>query len=259
MSEWRAFKGILHRDLLVFWRNIRGNSVRIFVQPTFFLVVFGFIMPRLGLFERGYAEILIPGVVTIAAMSSSAFGSGALIGLSFFRNKEIRAHIISPISIPVLVAEKVVYGVFQALVSSLSMLFMGWLLFRGSVSLSFPNPILLLLLIILTGIAFSGIGIAVGSRFRRPPIMFEVLQLLILPMIFFGGTFFPLNAIKEVSPFFYVALHVLPNVYTNEAMRALLTPQISHIPLAHSFLGLGVASTILVAIALREFRKRAIS
>lgn len=256
MSQFHAFKGILHRDLLVFWRNLRGNSVRIFVQPAFFLVVFGVLMPKLGLFAKGYAGVLIPGVVTISAMTAASFGVGALVGLSFFRNKEIRAHLLAPISLELFVLEKILYGVFQALVSSVSMLLVGWLMFRN---ISVPNPLWFLVIVSLTGIAFSSIGIAIGSRMRLPPVMFEVLQLIIMPMFFFGATFFPLSAIRELSPALFWALHLLPNVYTSEGLRALMTPEVPPLPLFYAIAGLVVWSALLFPLALKEFRRRAVS
>lgn len=257
MSQWKAFKGILHRDLLVFFRNLRGNSVRIFVQPTFFLVLFGIIMPKMGLFQQGYSDILIPGILTISAMTASSFGVGALVGLSFFRNKEIWAHLLAPISLPLFVVEKITYGIFQALLSAIIMLGVSFVIFPGT--LTFPSPVPFLVIIVLTSIIFSSLGIAIGSRFRRPPILFEVLQLVIMPLIFFGATFFPLSSVKEISPVFYVVLHLLPNVYTSEGLRALITPHIEHLPLQYTFIGLVLWSVPMFFIGLREFRKRAIS
>src|SRR3989338_2950105 len=138
MSQFHAFKGILHRDLLVFWRNLRGNSVRIFVQPAFFLVVFGVLMPKLGLFAKGYAGVLIPGVVTISAMTAASFGVGALVWLRFFRNPAIRAHLLAPLSLELFVLENIVSGVSRALVSSVSMLLVGGRRFRN---ISGRNPL----------------------------------------------------------------------------------------------------------------------
>lgn len=257
MSQWKAFFGILHRDLLVFMRNLRGNSVRIFVQPAFFLVLFGVVMPKMGLFQRGYSDILIPGIMSVSAMTASAFGVGGLVGMSFFRNKEIRAHLMAPISLPLFVIEKILYGIFQAIVSALIMLALSFLLFPGG--LTVPNPLLFLAIIALTSVIFSSFGLIVASRTYRPPIMFEVMNVVIMPLMFFGATYFPLSAVKDISPKFYAALHIIPNVYTSEGMRALLTPHTAHLPLATVFAGLAIWAVPMFFLALREFRRRAIN
>lgn len=257
MSQWKAFLGILHRDLLVFKRNLRGNSIRIFIHPAFFLVLFGIVMPKMGMFERGYSDILIPGIMSISIMTASAFGVGALVGLSFFRNKEIRAHLVSPISLPLFVVEKILYGIFQATISAIIMLLLSVLMFPAS--LQMPNPLIFIPLVALTSIIFSSFGLIVASRTYRPPIMFEMMNVVLMPLMFFGATYFPLNAVKQVSPVLHTCLHLLPNVYTSEGMRALLTPHVPHLPLWQVFTGLTLWAVPLFLIALKEFRRRAIS
>ncbi len=256
-SQLKAFMGILHRDFIVFWRNFHGNSIRIFIQPTFFLVLFGILMPKMGLFDRGYGDILVPGIMTISAMTASAFGVGALVGLSFFREREIKAHILTPISMPLLVFEKLLYGVFQATISAIIMFIIAYFLFPGT--LTIPNIFLFIGIITLTSVTFASFGIAVASRTRRPPIMFELLQIVIMPLMFFGATFFPLSMVKDLSPLFYKVLLILPNVYTSEGMRALITPHVEHLPLHYCFIGLIVWCIPMFLIGLREFKLRAIS
>ncbi len=256
MSQWQAFRGIFHRDLLVFWRNFRSNSIRVFVQPMFFMLLFGVVMPRMGLFQRSYSGILVPGMLSMSIMTASAFGVGSIIGIGLFRNKEIRAHILAPLSIELYVLEKILYGMVQALVSVVAMLAVAFALFPGT--LVFPNPVAFLAIVALTSMVFSSFGIIVASRTDRPPTMFEVLQLIIMPLMFFGATFFPLSAMKPFGAAYWI-LHLLPNVYASEGMRALLTPQVEHLPLGYALLFLVPWAAGLYAIALREFRSRIIS
>lgn len=256
MSVRKAFQGILHRDLLVFWRNFRSNSIRVFVQPMFFMLLFGVVMPRMGLFQRAYSDILVPGMLSMSIMTASAFGVGSIIGIGLFRNKEIRAHLMAPISLPLFVIEKILYGIFQAFVSAVAMLAVAFALFPGT--LTFPNPLPFIAIVVLSSTVFSSFGIIVASRTDRPPTMFEVLQLIIMPLMFFGATFFPLSAMRQFGAAYWI-LHLLPNVYASEGMRALLTPHTAHLPLATVFAGLGLWAVPMFFLALREFKRRAIN
>ncbi len=256
MSVWKAFLGIVHCDLLVFWRCFRCNSIRVFVQPMFFMLLFGVVMPRMGLFQRAYSDILVPGMLSMSIMTASAFGVGALVGISFFRNKEIRAHLMAPISLPLFVIEKILYGIFQAFVSAVAMLAVAFVLFPGT--LAIPNPVAFIAIVVLSSTVFSSFGIIVASRTDRPPTMFEVLQLIIMPLMFFGATFFPLSAMRQFGAVYWI-LHLLPNVYASEGMRALLTPHTAHLPLTTVFAGLGLWAVPMFFLALREFRRRAIN
>ncbi len=48
---------LLHRDLRVARRELPYFLLRVGLQPLLFTFIFGFVMPRLGIIQRGYTGI----------------------------------------------------------------------------------------------------------------------------------------------------------------------------------------------------------
>lgn len=252
-----AFWGVLYRDLLVFRKRIRGNLVRVALQPLFFLIVFGYIMPKIGLFQRGYGSLILPGLVTMSLMSSAMFGVAMTVGLGLYRNKGIRAELQSPITMFEMSVEKVLFGVIQGMFSAVIILIIGMLMLENIAitPLFFAG---FLMLAALTSAIFGCIGLLFGSLFRIPAAMFEASQLFLMPMMFFGATFFPLFRVEEVSTGLYWLLFIFPNTYTNEALRGLLLGM-EGLPIWLCFAVLLAFLVVLFLFAWRALTRRVIA
>src|SRR5260370_11271735 len=96
--------------------------------------------------------------------------------------------------------------------------------------LTFSNLGLLVLVTILSGAAFSAMGLFLGTAIAPQQIglMFSVI---LAPMIMFGCTYYPWVGLDRVPVMQYIVL-INPLVYVSEGMRAALTPTIRHMPLA---------------------------
>jgi len=103
---------------------------------------------------------------------------------------------------------------------------------------------MLLLVTILSGTAFSAIGLYLGTAIAPQQIglMFSVI---LAPMIMFGCTYDPWTGL------------INPLVYVSEGMRASLTPAIPHLPVAATFGALVVISSLFIWLGLRAFDRRA--
>jgi len=256
-GSFNAAVAILRRDMYVFCKEIGGNLLRIIGEPLFFLFVFGVLLPNLNLFQAGYIEILVPGIISMSTMTGSMRGVAAGIGLSFEYNEEIRAHILTPISMRTLALEKVICGTFQGIVSGTIVLALALVIFPGKFSFSPLFYFELLLIFIASGLTFASLGLALGSSFI-PETMFEVLFIIMMPMMFFGATFYPLSLLPEVHPaFFYLTLFI-PLTYISEGIRAILTPQIAFLPAIYCFIGIGVYFLIFFSLGVWAFKRRAI-
>src|SRR4030088_2303577 len=62
---------LLHRDLRVARRELPYFLLRVGLQPLLFTFIFGFVMPRLGIIQRGYTGMLLPGILGLSMTLSS--------------------------------------------------------------------------------------------------------------------------------------------------------------------------------------------
>ncbi|MEE8167805.1 MAG: ABC transporter permease [Candidatus Hydrothermarchaeales archaeon] len=256
--NYTAFKAVLRRDYWVFRKDIKGNSVRIILQPFFFLVTFGFILPKIRILPLEYADILLPGVIAISAMNAGIFSVAGPIVLSFDHKAEIMDHILSPISIFTLAAEKIIFGALQGLLSGTLIFLIGLLLLGSEASIDLSRPWLVLVIVALTGMAFASMGLILGTSIHRPPIMWETMFFILTPMMFFGGTFFPIKALNVLHPRLELLALIMPTTYASEGIRGVLTPHVEHLNPALAFAGLAFWVVILFALGLKSFERRAI-
>src|SRR3989338_4544220 len=257
--NYTAFRAIFRRDLKVFFSNFRHNMLRVILQPLFFIIVFGFMLTKGGVLSSDFSKYMVPGLITIGVMFSAGFGVVALVGLSFFRDKEIRSQIKSPISTELLGLEKIIYGTFQGVISGLIVLVLSWLILRNSIEIIFPDflhILLFLVVLVLTGIIFASLGLIVSSVFRIPALMFESFNLAVTTFMFFGGTFFSLELAERISPFLKYFLFLIPNVYTNEAIRGMIIPGVESLSVWYCILGLLIFAVLTVYLGIKAFKKR---
>jgi len=59
-----AFLNLLWRDLWVTLREWPAFLAQTFMQPLFFLFIFGKVLPKIGAAQGGYSILLLPGIIT---------------------------------------------------------------------------------------------------------------------------------------------------------------------------------------------------
>ena len=99
------------------------------------------------------------------------------------------------------------------------------------------------------------VGQGAGPDRIGPELMFGMV---ITPMIFFGCTYYPWNALDKF-PILKWAVLVNPLVYASEGMRAMLVPGFPHLSIVAVLAALVFFDVLLLALGLRQFEKKAIS
>src|ERR1044071_6206504 len=110
---------LLHRDLRVARRELQYFFMRVALQPLLFTFIFGYVMPRQGLVQPGYANMLLPGILALSITLSGMQAVALPLVVEFGWTKEIEDRLLAPISIAGVAFEKILMGLFQALVSGL--------------------------------------------------------------------------------------------------------------------------------------------
>src|SRR5207249_12071334 len=100
-------------------------------------------------------------------------------------------------------------------------------------------------------------GLALGCSVNQTHIGL-MFRMVLTPMTFFGCTYYPWSALNNFPTLQKVVL-INPLVYASEGLRASLVPQFPHLSLLAVLLGLTLFDVLLLAMGLRQFRRKAVS
>lgn len=256
VSKASIFFALLRRDIRVARRELPFFLLRTTLQPLMFIIVFGYLLPKMGFMKAGYSTALLPGVLAIS-LTFSAIQSVALPMVQDFGwTKEIEDRLLAPVPTTLVAAEKIIAGILQGFIAGLFVLPLARLIMGPIPNLTFAHIGTVLLITLLGGAAFSSLGMWLGTAIQPQQIglMFSVI---LAPMIFFGCAYYPWQGLSAVPVMKYAVL-INPLVYVAEGMRGALTPAAPHMPLG-AVVGALIAITVIFwSFGMRSFMKRAL-
>src|SRR5436309_4554688 len=247
---------LLHRELRVARREFWFFILRVGLQPLLFTFIFGYVMPRQGIVARGYTSLLLPGILALSMTLSGMQAVALPLVIEFGWTKEIEDRLLAPISIAGVAFEKILMGLFQALVAGLVVLPIAWAIMEEGLNFKLAHPVLLVSVAVLTGWVFSAFGLVLGT-ITAPQQIGLVFNVLLGPMIFFGCAYYPWETLK-IIPWFQKLVLINPLVYASEGFRAAVTAQLPHMPLWGIFGGLIGFSVLFTYLGMRNFDRRAV-
>jgi ABC-2 type transport system permease protein len=251
-----VFLALLRRDMRVARKEIVFFLIRTTMQPLLFVVVFGYLLPKMNFVGSGYQTALLPGILAVS-LSLSAIQSVALPMVQDFGwTKEIEDRLLAPISTSLVAAEKIVSGMIQGVISAAFVLPIARLVMGPIPALTLSHAGEVTLVVLLGSLAFSALGMWLGTAIAPQQIglMFSVI---VAPMIFFGCAYYPWRGLDVVPAMKYAVL-LDPMVYVSEGMRGALTPAVPHMPLSLVGGALVVIAGAFWITGIRSFYKRAI-
>ena len=256
VSFWTIFGALLRRDMRVARKELHFFLLRTTMQPLLFLIVFGYLLPRMGFVRGGYQSALLPGILAVSLCTSAIQSVALPMVQDFGWTREIEDRLLAPVPTWVVAAEKIVSGVLQGVIAALFVLPIARLIMGPIAHLTFTNLGGVAVVTVLGATAFSALGMWLGTGIAPQQIglMFSVI---IAPMLFFGCAYYPWRGLDAVPAMKWLVL-LNPLVYVAEGMRGALTPEVPHMPLPVSIGALLVVAAIFWTMGLRSFRKRAI-
>ena len=241
----RGAFAIFKHELMRAFRTIFGSIVSPVITTSLYLVVFGAamqgVMPGMG-GAGGYGAFIVPGLLMLTLLSEST--SNASFGIYM---PKFTGAIYELLSAPVGVTETLIGFVGAAAVKSLILaaIIMGTAAFI--VDYEVAHPILAVGYINLVSASFSLFGFIIGlwaDGFEK----LQIVPLLILtPLTFLGGTFYPISVLPE--PWQTIAM-VNPIVYLVSGLRWTFLGT-ADFPIALSFgmtIGFLVACIVVIAL-----------
>lgn len=240
---------IVQRDFMADIQDCKLAFVRLVVQPAVYIFVFGYLMGDFFKIPQGnYNEVLVPGIIAIAVMNGSFSNVGGAIASGYyFRCME--GWLLTPLSLRSLMAARIISGVLYGTASGGIVIFLAWMIVG-----IMPTGITILFLMIISGsLLFSLLTIVMFLTPVRPDKGQELFSFLLMPMTFFGCTFYSYFMLK--APFSYIAL-LFPTTYISEGLRAAYNPHMPHMDAGVVLAGLLSGLALLFYAADRVFHRR---
>jgi ABC-2 type transport system permease protein len=256
-----VFRGVWvvsYRELLRFFTE-RTRLFSSLFMPLVFLVIFGAGFNNIiGNLVPGvnFIKFVYPGIIAQTVLQSSIFS-----GLSIVWDREfgfLKEILVAPLGRSGIVLGKVAGSAAIALMQSIIMLIVAPIV---GVTLTPLIVAELIPVVILISISLSGLGVLIASRMRSQQGFQLIMQIVIFPLMFLSGVFFPVNT---VPAWMEVITKINPVTYGVDAIRqVILRGEISPLggspgqPLASNPIGvtvfghtMTVAQDILVVVGI---------
>lgn len=199
----RRFVPVWQRNLLVWRRYLLERVLSNIVEPLITLVAFGFGLGALLPLIDGvaYLPYLAGGTLCVSVMYSAKFES--LWGA--YSRMEVQhtwaAIMNAPVAIDDILLGEVAWAATKSLLTATAMLLVVWALGIAHT----PRALLVLPLSFFAGASFSAMALIVNACAKGWDTLSTYFTIVVTPMIFLGGVFFPLSRLpawlQEISVF----------------------------------------------------------
>ena len=190
----RGSAAIWRRDMLVLRRNIISELVAVLAYPLTIYLAFAIGMKGyIGLVEGvPYGLFIAPGLITMTAVNAAY--SESVWSLWFHRKVQftVESYRVTPISVSEIIIAKILSGFAHGLIKGLAV---GLVIFIIT-PFKFPfDHLLAYSAFLIPGSAFfSCAGVICGTVLDKPETIGRVEAVIIMPLIFMSGLFFPLSS-----------------------------------------------------------------
>lgn len=231
MSNLRGIYTIWYRDMLRFWHD-RIRMLGSITFPLLFLFVFGTgLRARMGALSPGidFTQFMFPGVISMTLMMSSF-----MAGVSVVWDREfgfLKEVLVAPISRSSVALGKTLGAATVALLQGLLILCLGPLV---GVSLPLHTVLALLPLMFLLAGSIGSFGVVLATRIRSMEAFQAAMQMLMFPMVFLSGAFFPLG---DLPGWMDILVKLNPATYGVASMRLLVLGSAPDSPFAVTLFG----------------------
>ena len=206
---------VAYRELLRFIQE-RSRIFSSFAMPLLFLIIFGAGFNRIiGAMTPGvdFIQFMYPGIIAMTVLMNSVMS-----GLSVVWDREfgfLKEILAAPLGRSGIVLGKAVGSASVSVVQGIIMLVLAPIV---GVSLSPMLVVKLIPTLVVISVSLSGLGVLVASRMRSQQGFQIIVQIIIMPLIFLSGVFFPVN---NVPTWLEVISKINPLTYGVDAIRQL--------------------------------------
>ncbi|MFE2587036.1 ABC transporter permease [Streptomyces sp. NPDC059378] len=220
--ELRAVHALVHRDLL----RLAGqptHSALMLIQPVLYLFVLGgglaALIPNSSL-GVGYQTYLFPGMLMMTVQAPAI-----IVGVRLITDRQsgyLRELLMAPVSRPTLLLGSCAGGTIVSTVQGAVLLGLA-----GAVGLPY-DPLLLALLLavmILASFTITALSLLLAVSLDRPEIFHMLLGLVMMPLLFLSGGFFPLGNLPGWA---HTLAAANPLAYGVDLLRRVIALRVPH-------------------------------
>ncbi len=193
-----------------------------------------------------YFEFLLPGLIALSIMQMSVFS----VAFAFAQYKEkgvLKRLLATPMRPFQFVAANVFTRLIVAVLQTAIFIAVGVFLFKAHI---IGSLFLVLLCVILGALMFLGLGYTISGLSKTVETVPALANLIVFPMLFLGGTFFPIsnmpNWLQNIAKF-------LPLTYFSTALRDIMTKNAGFMDISKNLIAMLVWGIILIFLATLTF------
>ena len=249
-----AILTIAERELIRYWRD-KGRIFSSTFQSLMFLFVFGAGFAKTlssGNFGVDYIKFVFPGVIAMNVMGTSFFSTISTVwDREFGFLKEI---LVAPVPRVAIAIGKTLGAVAIATIQATIMLLLAPLIGLNVTALSFVSVVGVMIIL---GFATASLGLLFASIVKTMENFGLIINLLVFPMFFLSGAFFPL---KNTPTWMMTLSSADPVTYGVDSFRSIMlganaAGYILH-PMGFNLAFLGIFAAIMIGASVFAFNKR---
>lgn len=272
----KTFGAMMAREFRVLRRNALATFTRAVMQPLLFVFVFAYVFPKIGGgFNLGgaaaagagaaaqsgvnFATILVPGLMASMLLMQGIMAVTFPLVMEFSWQRTIEDRALAPVPIRVLAIQKITAGAVQSFIGAV-IVFPIVLLVHASGQaphVHVTNWALFALILVFSSLLTSALGLLLGT-IMDPRKMQMLFAVILLPATMLGCVYYPWSALHHIR-WLQILVLINPMVYMSEGLRAVLTPELGHMPLWAVLLALVGGTVVFGYLGTRTFTKRVLN
>jgi ABC-2 type transport system permease protein len=271
----KTFNAMMAREFRVLRRNAIATFTRAVMQPLLFVFVFAYVFPKIGGgFELGggaaarasgsagtinFATILVPGLMASMLLMQGIMAVTFPLVMEFSWQRTIEDRALAPVPIRVLAVQKIVAGAVQSFIGAVIVFPIVLLVHAAGQAphVHVTNWALFALILIFASLLTSSLGLLLGT-IMDPRKMQMLFAVILLPATMLGCVYYPWSALHHIR-WLQIVVLINPMVYMSEGLRAVLTPELGHMPLWGVLLALVGGTAVFSYLGTRTFTKRVVN
>jgi ABC-2 type transport system permease protein len=226
------------------------------LQPILWVILFGVGMQ--AVMGAGYVTFMVPGIITLSALSGSIAGGSTLLDERL--RGIVKEYLVSPIPRLSILLGNALSTVSKGLLQSFVILLIGMLM-GASLRLNPLGWIGGLYLVTGYAMGFAGIALGVASVTNSVGGYHALIFIFNLPMLFASNALFPLVRLSENAAVLEIAARINPTSYVVDGLRqmvfqdAYFIPTDQRLPLWLCFVVVSAFATFGIWFAMRMFNR----
>jgi len=210
--------------------------------PTYFSVVPQHVDSR----NLSYIDFLLPGLIAMSVMQMSVF-SVAFLFVQYKEKGVLKRLLATPLQPFQFVAANAVTRLTVSVIQTAIFIAVGLLMLKATIVGSY---LLVLLAVIMGALMFLGLGFTISGLAKTMESVPVFANLMVFPMMFLGGVFFPLTSMPD---WLQTIAKFLPLSFFSSALRDVMTKAAGFGDIKWDLLGMLVWGVVLIAAATYSF------